>query len=56
MIEMDESELSESDFTDESLRLIADLNGPWVATMLLLPGPVSLCLEGSACTTISSAR
>jgi hypothetical protein len=45
MIEMDEIEFLESDFTDESLRLIADLCGPWIATMLLLPGSVPVVWE-----------
>jgi hypothetical protein len=40
MIEMDECEFSESDFTDDSLRIIIRLLGPQVAQMLLLPGPV----------------
>lgn len=56
MIEMDECEFSESDFTDDSLRLIAALCGPHVAKMLLLPGPVSIAREGAEpeCTTTSS--
>lgn len=38
LIEMDE--YLDSDFTDDSLRVIANLNGPWIANQLLLPGPV----------------
>lgn len=54
MIKMDECEFSESDFTDKSLRAIAALCGPHVATMMLLPGPVLVEWEGAApCTTIS---
>lgn len=40
LIEMDESEYLESDFTDEVLRKIAGVCGPWTANQLLLPGPV----------------
>ncbi|MGK9250825.1 hypothetical protein [Paenibacillus humicus] len=48
MIEMDESELLESDFSDDSLRVIADLFTPWVAQLLLLPGPVLVQLPEEA--------
>lgn len=48
MIEMDESELLESDFSDDSLRAIGELHGPWVAQLLLLPGPVPVLLPEEA--------
>lgn len=46
-IVMDDSEFLESDYSDESLRIIADLLGPWIANQLLLPGPVPLQVKES---------
>lgn len=42
MIEPDESMMMLSDYSDEVLRIIADLLGPDIKDMLLLPGPVPL--------------
>ncbi|WP_176444624.1 hypothetical protein [Paenibacillus herberti] len=44
MIEMDESEMLESDFDDNGLRMVGSLLGPWVAQWLLLPGSVPVQL------------
>ncbi|WP_157054105.1 hypothetical protein [Paenibacillus sp. D9] len=48
MIEMDETELLESDFSEDSLRAIGRLLSPWVAQRLLLPGPVLVQLPEEA--------
>jgi len=51
MIEMDESELSDSDFTDDSLRAVAALCGPMVAQALLLPAAVPVAIPPPCTTT-----
>lgn len=42
MIEFDETEQLESDFTDFTLQWIQELYGPQVKDALLLPGPVEV--------------
>jgi hypothetical protein len=42
LIEMQEEEFLESDFTDDQLRYVLDVFGPAVKDGLLLPGPVPL--------------
>jgi len=46
MIEMDETEFLESDFSDDALRLIAALCGWRTAHNMLLPPPVPIRPEG----------
>lgn len=42
MIEIDPDEQFESDFSDQTLRIISHILGPPVKDLLLLPGPVSI--------------
>lgn len=51
MINMDECEWSVSDFSDETLAMIAAFCGPWVATMLMTPRYVPIDMEGATCLT-----